>query len=75
MQNLSDETGKVIEPGAVGLPPEFPRDVATVVTLTPVGDKTEVTITEHTTTSQFMMEMSQLGLEQVLDKMGLIFAK
>lgn len=75
VQNLSDETGKVIEPGTVGLPPEFPRDVATVVTLTPVGDKTEVTITEHTTTSEFMMEMSQLGLGQVLDKMGLIFAK
>lgn len=75
VQNLADETGKVIEPGTVGMPPEFPRDVATVVTLTPVGDKTEVTITEHTTTSEFMMKMSQMGLEQVLDKMGLIFAK
>ena len=75
VQNLSDETGKLIDPVSVGMPPEFPRDVATVVTLTPVGDKTEVTITEHTTTSEFMMEMSQLGLEQVLDKMGAIFAK
>jgi uncharacterized protein YndB with AHSA1/START domain len=75
VQNLSDETGKLIDPVSVGMPPEFPRDVATVVTLTPVGDKTEVTITEHTTTSEFMMEMSQLGLEQVLDKMEAIFAK
>ena len=75
VQNLSDEAGNLIDPVTVGMPPEFPRDVATVVTLTPVGDKTEVTITEHTTTSEFMMEMSQRGLEQVLDKMGAIFAK
>ena len=75
VQNLSDETGRLIDPTTVGMPPEFPRDVATVVTLTPVGDKTQVTITEHTTTSEFMMEMSQRGLEQVLDKMGAIFAR
>jgi uncharacterized protein YndB with AHSA1/START domain len=75
VQNLADETGAVIDPTSVGLPPEFPRDVATVVTLTPVGDRTEVTITEHTTTSEGMMKMSQMGLEQCLDKMGLIFAK
>lgn len=75
VQNLADAAGNAIDPATVGLPPEFPRDVATVVTLTPVGNKTEVTITEHTTTSRMMMEMSQQGLEQVLDKMGRIFAK
>jgi uncharacterized protein YndB with AHSA1/START domain len=75
VQNLSDETGTVIDPASVGMPPEFPRDVATVVTLTPVGDRTEVTIREQTTTSEFMMEMSQMGLEQVMNKMGRTFAK
>ena len=50
-----------------------PRDVATVVTLTPKGDVTEVTITEHTTTSRQMMDYSQLGLEQVMDQMGQTF--
>jgi hypothetical protein len=52
------------------MPPEFPCDVRTVVTVRPVGDKTETTITETTTTSEFMLKMSAMGLEQCLDKMG-----
>ena len=68
-----DKDGNPIDPTSVGMPAEFPRDVATVVTLTPKGDETEVTITEHTTTSSQMMEMSQLGLEQVMDQMGQTF--
>jgi uncharacterized protein YndB with AHSA1/START domain len=74
VQNLSDENGNRIDPGAVGMGPEFPRDVATVVTLTPRGDKTEMKIVEDTTTSEFMHEMSRLGLEQCMDKMGASFA-
>ena len=31
-------------------------------------------MTEHTTTSAMMMEMSKLGLEQCMDKMAAIFA-
>jgi len=70
VQNLSDEAGNRLDPGAIGMPPEFPRDVRTVVTVRPVGDKTETTITETTTTSEFMLKMSTMGLEQCLDKMG-----
>ena len=73
-QNLSDKDGKPIDPTSVGMPPEFPRDVATVVTLTSKGDKTEVTITEHTTTSKMLLEGSQLGLQMVMDQMGETFA-
>jgi CubicO group peptidase (beta-lactamase class C family) len=73
IQNLSDKDGNPIDPTSVGMPPEFPRDVATVVTLTPKGDGTEVTITEHTTTSKQMMEYSKMGLEQVMDQMGKSF--
>lgn len=73
VQNLSDKDGNPIDPTSVGMPPEFPRDVATVVTLTPKGDVTEVTITEHTTTSKQMMDYSQMGLEQVMDQMGQTF--
>ena len=68
-------SGGSVDPASVGLPPEFPRDVATVVTLTPRGEQTEVTISERTTSSQFLIEMSQLGLEQVMDKMGRMFAR
>jgi CubicO group peptidase (beta-lactamase class C family) len=73
VQNLSDKDGNPIDPTTVGMPPEFPRDVATVVTLTPKGNQTEVTITEHTTTSKTMMDYSQMGLEQVMDQMGQTF--
>ena len=73
VQNLSDKDGNIIDPTSVGMPPEFPRDVATVVTLTPKGAQTEVTITEHTTTTRQMMDYSQMGLEQVMDQMGQTF--
>jgi uncharacterized protein YndB with AHSA1/START domain len=75
VQNLSSPDGGAVDPTSVGMPPEFPRDVVTVVTLTPRGEQTEVTISEHTTTSEFMMKMSRMGLEQVMDKMGGTFAK
>jgi uncharacterized protein YndB with AHSA1/START domain len=70
IQNLSDERGNRIDPSAVGMGPEFPRDVATVVTLKPRGGKTEMRIVEDTTTSELMHEMSRLGLEQCMDKMA-----
>jgi uncharacterized protein YndB with AHSA1/START domain len=69
IQNISDEKGVLLDPAKIGMPPEFPRDVTTVVTLTPVGDKTEMTIVEDTTTSEFMHELSLKGLEQCMDKM------
>lgn len=72
-QNLSDRDGKLIEPTSIGMPAEFPRNVATVVTLVPEGDKTVVTITEHTTTSKALMEGSLKGLEMVMDQMGQTF--
>ena len=74
VQNLSDEHGNRIDPSAIGMGPEFPRDVATVVTLMPRGDKTEMRIVEDTTTSEFMHDMSRLGLEQCMDKMDASFA-
>lgn len=72
-QNLSDRDGKLIEPTSIGMPAEFPRNVATVVTLVAEGDQTVVTITEHTTTSQALMEGSLKGLEMVMDQMGQSF--
>ncbi len=72
-QNLCDRDGKLIEPTSIGMPAEFPRNVATVVTLVPDGAKTVVTITEHTTTSKALMEGSLKGLEMVMDQMGRTF--
>lgn len=73
IQNLSDAQGKLLDPAVHNLPAEFPRDTATVLTLTETNGQTELVITEHTTTTEFMLEMSKLGLEQVLDKLGASF--
>jgi uncharacterized protein YndB with AHSA1/START domain len=73
VQNISDENGNRLDPSTIGMGPEFPRDVATVVTLTPHGDKTEMKIVEDTTTTEFMHEMSLTGLEQCMDKMAASF--
>jgi uncharacterized protein YndB with AHSA1/START domain len=72
-QNLTDRDGNLIEPTSIGMPAEFPRDVATVVTLVPDGDGTVVTITEHTTTSEALMQGSQQGLDMVMDQMAALF--
>ena len=73
-QNMCDRDGNPIEPTSIGMPPEFPRDVATVVTLTPRYGRTEMTIKEHTTTSQALLDGSQQGLEMCIDQMGTTFA-
>jgi uncharacterized protein YndB with AHSA1/START domain len=70
VQNISDEHGGRIDPSVIGMGPDFPRDVVTVVTLTRRGNQTEMRIVEDTTTSQFMHEMSLKGLEQCMDKLG-----
>jgi uncharacterized protein YndB with AHSA1/START domain len=72
-QNMCDRDGNLIEPTSISMPAEFPRDVATVVTLSPRDGKTEMTITEHTTTTQALMDGSHQGLEMVIDQMGATF--
>jgi uncharacterized protein YndB with AHSA1/START domain len=72
-QNMCDRDGNLIDPTSIGMPAEFPRDVATIVTLTPRDGRTEMTITEHTTTSQALMDGSQQGLEMCIDQMAATF--
>jgi hypothetical protein len=57
------------------MPPDLPQDVRPTVTLRAIDDKTEVTITEYGYTSDRMLELSRVGLEEVLDKMLGISAK
>ena len=74
IQSLSDKDGNKIEPAKVGMPPDFPRDIKTVVTFRELaGGKTEMSVTEYAdfgTISNF----AQIGLEQSLDKMAAIFS-
>ena len=74
IQSLCDEAGNKVNPTKLGVPPDFPADIKTVVTFKEVANsKTEMTVTEYAefgTISNF----AQIGLEQSLDKMAAIFS-
>ena len=77
IQNLADKDGNLIDPLTIGMPPEFPRDIRTVVTLKNLGNgKTEMTVTEYSmpTSDTEMGKNAELGLNQSLDKMAALFA-
>lgn len=66
-----DASGDVAPPGDLGLPADIPVPVPHVVTLTPRGERgTQVSVTEHGYTSEATRRMSEVGLEQCLDKMA-----
>lgn len=73
IQNLADKEGNKLNPAKVGMPPDFPMDIKTVVIFNEVAkNKTEMTVTEYAdmgVTSEF----AQIGLEQSMDKMVAIF--
>jgi uncharacterized protein YndB with AHSA1/START domain len=73
VQNLCDSNGNSVAPATVGMPPDFPADIETVVVFSQLQkDMTEMTITESAefgTISHF----AQLGLEQSVEKMAAIF--
>ena len=73
IQNLADKNGNKMRPTQVGMPPDFPEDIRTVVTFKNLGvNQTEMTVTEYADMGQ-TAEFAKLGLEQSLAKMGLIF--
>jgi len=75
IQNLADKDGTKMNPVSLGMPPDFPEDIRTVVTFKKLaGNKTEMTVTEYAEFGQ-MNKFAKLGLEQSLDKMIIIFIK
>ena len=77
IQNLSDEDGNLVSPLTLGLPPEFPPDVRTVVTFKDLGNgRTEMTVTEYglPTADTELGRNAELGLNQSIDKILAIFA-
>lgn len=73
---FSDEKRNPVEPAKQGLPAEMPKEVRNGVTFKKSGDgKTEVTVTEYDWPVGPLREMSQLGLEQCLDKMAALLAE
>jgi uncharacterized protein YndB with AHSA1/START domain len=69
IQNLADAKGNKMAPTALGMSPDFPEDIRTVVIFKSLGkDKTEMTVTEYAEFGQ-MSHFAQLGLEQCFGKM------
>ena len=75
IQNLADKGGKKVDPVKIGLRPDFPEDVRTVVTFKVVGDKTEMTVAEYGFPDTEMFGLAETGLNQSLDKMAASFAR
>ncbi len=75
VSEFADADGQPIEPAAAGIPPGVPAQVPHVVDLEPLPDgRTRVTVTETGYTSEEARLQSQLGQEQVMDKMRALFA-
>ena len=73
IQSLADEDGNKTDPTKVGMPPDFPLDIKTVVTFRAVENgKTEMTVTEYAEFGS-ISNFAQIGLEQSIDKMTAIF--
>ena len=70
-QGMSDKDGNPLDPAAVGMPADFPKEIRTVVTLKPFrGDMTELTITEYDWPVSQMYVYSLAGLHQTIDKLA-----
>lgn len=74
IQNMSDKDGNPIDPVSLGLPPDFPEDVQTVITFKALGDKTEVKIYEYGFPDSQIYVFAEMGMNQCMDKMAAIFA-
>jgi hypothetical protein len=58
------------------LPPGIPREVRNVNTFKALDSgKTELTVVEHSYTTDAAASISKAGLEQCLDKMAALFAQ
>jgi uncharacterized protein YndB with AHSA1/START domain len=69
-QSLADKDGNPIDPAQLGMPPDFPKELRTVVVFKAKGGMTELTITEYDWTVSQMYVYSYAGLHQSLDKLA-----
>jgi len=74
MQHLSDSKGNPVDPTSVGMPPDFPPDIRTIVSFEEIAPReTRMTVKEYAEFAS-MSHFAQLGLEQSIEKMAAIFA-
>ncbi|MBZ0283531.1 MAG: SRPBCC domain-containing protein [Anaerolineae bacterium] len=76
IQNFADENANQIDPITLGLPPDMPQKVRSLVIFKAIGNnRTEINITEFGYTSDQIIELSKAGMEQCLDKMAASFTE
>ena len=69
VQYLADASGRRIDPVAVGMPPDFPADITTIVTFKDAGGgRTQMLVTEQAEFGS-MSYFARRGLEQSVQKM------
>jgi uncharacterized protein YndB with AHSA1/START domain len=73
-QGLSDKDGNPIDPVQVGMPPDFPKEIHTVILFKAKGEMTELTITEYGWTMSLMYVYSYAGMHQSIDKLSAVLA-
>jgi uncharacterized protein YndB with AHSA1/START domain len=66
-QNFADELGNTIPASQIGLPGNWPAEIAVTVTFKEQGDRIKVTVQEVGIPEE-MREMAELGMNQSLDK-------
>ena len=69
-QGLADKDGNRIDPAQAGMPPDFPKELRTVVAFKAKGEMTELTITEYGWTSSQMFVYALAGTHQSIDKLA-----
>ena len=74
-QGLADKDGNRIDPAQAGMPPDFPKELHTVVTFKARGQMTELTIIEHNWTPSTMFVYALAGTQQMIDKLAAYLAK
>lgn len=74
LQHFTDKDGNHLNPSSIGLPAGIPEEVPHRVTFKALNDRqTEITMTECGYASEQVVQMSQMGMEQCLDKMAATF--
>ena len=74
-QSLSDKDGNKIDPAQVGMPPDFPKELRTVIVFKAKRDMTELTITQYDWTVGQMYVYALAGLHQTIDKLAASLAQ
>jgi uncharacterized protein YndB with AHSA1/START domain len=69
-QGLSDKDGNKIDPTTMGMPPDFPEEIPSLLAFKSVDGKTELTAIEYGWTLGQMRTLSEQGLSECLDKLA-----